>query len=72
MKDQLAEIFICSQVDVIADSTGEVTAATEGLSVTVSKAEGEKCDRCWIYSETVGQHHEHDKLCARCASVLDV
>lgn len=71
MKDQLAEIFICSQVEVVAGSAGEVKAATEGLSITVSKAEGEKCDRCWIYSETVGQHHEHDKLCARCASVLE-
>ena len=71
MKDQLAEIFICSQVEVVTGDAGEVKAATQGLSITVSKAEGEKCDRCWIYSETVGQHHEHDKLCARCASVLE-
>ena len=71
MKDQLAEIFICSQVEVVTGDAGEVKAATQGLSITVSKAEGEKCDRCWIYSETVGQHHEHDKLWARCASVLE-
>lgn len=72
MEDQLAEIFICSQVDVVADTPGEVQGETEGLGVTVSKAEGEKCDRCWIYSKTVGQHHEHDTLCERCASVLSV
>ncbi len=42
----------------------------DGLVVRVTAAEGEKCERCWIYSETVGSDPEHPTLCARCAAVM--
>ncbi|MEG1448729.1 MAG: zinc finger domain-containing protein [Oscillospiraceae bacterium] len=38
--------------------------------MTVSKASGEKCERCWMYSDTVGKDSEDPQICARCASVL--
>ncbi len=41
------------------------------LSIVIEKAEGEKCERCWSYSETVGQHENHSTLCARCADVVE-
>jgi len=41
-----------------------------GLSVAVRPAPGEKCERCWIRSLTVGQSQEHPPLCGRCASVV--
>lgn len=40
------------------------------LAVEVVLAEGEKCERCWIYSESVGQDSEHATLCHRCAKVI--
>lgn len=40
------------------------------LAVEVVLAEGEKCERCWIYSPSVGKDSEHPTLCARCAAVL--
>lgn len=44
---------------------------TEGESeIKVSPAPGEKCQRCWLYSESVGQDKEHPALCRRCASVV--
>ena len=72
MKAELPEIFICSQVEIVNDTAGEFKGDCEGLSVTVLNAEGEKCDRCWMYSTTVGHHSEHDTLCERCASVLGI
>ncbi|MBM6921351.1 isoleucine--tRNA ligase [Phocea massiliensis] len=72
MKAELPEIFICSQVEIANDVSGEFKGDCEGLSVTVLNAEGEKCDRCWMYSTTVGHHSEHDTLCERCASVLGI
>ena len=39
--------------------------------ITVLKAEGEKCARCWTYSDTVGKNEKHTDLCARCACVID-
>ena len=75
--DELAEIFIVSGVKAFAEGNGEFDAATLGASgsaaditVTVSKANGEKCERCWTYSETVGSDKDHPTLCARCASVI--
>ncbi len=41
------------------------------LAVEVVLAKGEKCERCWMYSETVGQCGDHPTLCARCAAVLE-
>ena len=70
VKDILPAIFIVSRVDVLADGTGEYTGEVEGLSVTVGHADGEKCARCWTYSETVGKQEGHPDLCARCAAIL--
>lgn len=65
----LPEIFITSGVTVTAEKQpfeGEV----EGLSVGVQPAKGEKCERCWKFSETVGSNAVHPHLCAHCAAVL--
>jgi len=41
------------------------------LKITVTRAPGEKCERCWMYSETVGTIKEHPTICARCASHIE-
>lgn len=61
--DELAAAFIVSKVELNEDTDGE-------LKVVVAKAQGEKCERCWAYSDTVGSSSEHPTLCARCASVI--
>lgn len=63
VEDELKTAFIVSGIDVVKTEGGE-------LSVAISKADGEKCERCWCYSETVGQNHEHPAICNRCAAVL--
>ena len=43
---------------------------TEGpLAVTVERAAGKKCERCWTYSEAVGKL-SHPEVCERCDAVL--
>ncbi|MEQ6359606.1 Isoleucyl-tRNA synthetase [Thermoanaerobacter thermohydrosulfuricus] len=41
------------------------------LKIVVTHAPGEKCERCWMYSETVGTIKEHPTICARCASHIE-
>ena len=41
-----------------------------GLAIGVEKAQGEKCERCWIYSTELGTSAQHPTLCPRCASVI--
>ena len=42
----------------------------QGLTITVSKAAGGKCERCWHYSELVGKDESHPTVCDRCAEAL--
>ena len=41
-----------------------------GLKVLVRRAEGRKCERCWKWSETVGEREDLPSVCARCYEVL--
>lgn len=69
----LASLLIVSQAALEAGEAPADASATDDaeLFVSVSAATGEKCERCWIYSDTVGKSAEHPTLCARCASVLE-
>lgn len=59
----LETVLIVSSVQVVQKESGETTYSVE-------KASGEKCERCWCYSETVGKDAAHPTLCARCAHVI--
>ncbi len=42
-----------------------------GLIITVNKAPGQKCERCWTFRESVGDNREHPTICARCIEALE-
>ena len=65
----LPEIFITSDVEVVQEKQA-FTGDVEGLTVGVEGAKGEKCERCWKFSEPVGKDAKHPQLCAHCAAVL--
>ncbi|PRR70174.1 isoleucine--tRNA ligase [Neomoorella humiferrea] len=75
MEEDLATIFIVSQAVLHAPAEEAPAAAfvaeeMPGLKVVVEKAPGDKCERCWMVSPTVGRDEDHPTLCARCAAVL--
>lgn len=59
---ELAASFIVSDVEIV-ESDCE-------LEIKIEKADGEKCERCWSISKTVGSNSEHPTLCARCCENL--
>lgn len=72
ISDELATAFIVSQVEVLKGNEGIVKGEVlKNISMTVVKADGEKCERCWMHSETVGKNSEHKTLCERCAKVIE-
>lgn len=71
VKADLPMLFICSDVKLNKQGKGNFSGECEGLSINVSKATAEKCERCWIHSDTVGTVSEHPTLCKRCADVLN-
>ncbi|GAB6100602.1 isoleucine--tRNA ligase [Halanaerocella petrolearia] len=73
--DNLAELLIVSDVTLAepnAETTEEniYTSQNTAIKVAVNQAPGEKCDRCWNYSTTVGQSEEHSDICADCLEVV--
>lgn len=64
----LKEIFIVSDVEIHENRRNADEEVAIG--VKVERAKGEKCERCWMYSETVGESAEYPTLCERCRDNL--
>ncbi|EPD52865.1 isoleucyl-tRNA synthetase 1 [Paenisporosarcina sp. HGH0030] len=84
VKKELVEAFDASKVDfaqffIVSDFTlagSKEDAPADALnlevsSVVVTKAQGEKCERCWTISSKVGENEKHPTLCPRCADVVE-
>lgn len=70
----LREVFIVSQArlepfDKAADDSVQCEELP-GLRISVTRAPGDKCARCWTFSETLGESPEHPDICPRCTAVL--
>ncbi len=70
--DTLPTLFIVSSVTLSegAAPEGAYAGETEGLAVEITTPEGEKCERCWLYSKTVGADAAHPTLCSRCTEII--
>lgn len=60
----LPELFIVSQVALANHSE-------QPLAVTVERAQGEKCARCWKYTTDVGSNTALPTVCAACARAVE-
>lgn len=69
--DELAALCIVSKLRVI-EGAGEGMPGEnlEGIQIAIERASGDKCERCWMYVDSIGQNSKHPTLCARCAEVV--
>jgi isoleucine--tRNA ligase len=65
-KNLIEDVLIVSELELKEDNSKE----KEELSVNISRAEGEKCERCWKYTKDVGIDKENLTICKRCSEVL--
>lgn len=65
--DWLEDFFVVSRVTV---EPVDGLAGDAAAEVAVSHAPGGRCERCWIWSEDLGQNGEHPGLCPRCTEVV--
>lgn len=70
--DTIRTINIVSEVEMTDKPSGEISCSSEfeGMSIGVSRAGGVKCERCWMYSGTVGKSAAHPAICDRCIGNL--
>jgi len=67
--NELRFVLITSKAEVkaLAEKPADVAAGElEGIAVSVARSNGEKCPRCWHYSDKIGANPEHPTLCPRC------
>ena len=62
VEPELKNVFIVSGVEVVDNGSD--------TKIDVELADGEKCERCWEHSVTVGADPVHPTLCQRCVNVL--
>jgi isoleucyl-tRNA synthetase len=72
--DALRYLFLASQVELV-DSPDAIAAldyhsTTDAVTVGITTAAGQKCDRCWNYSTTVGDAADDPTICDRCVNAL--
>ena len=68
---QLPGLFIVSQVELLSAGSGEFRSeVVPGLEVSVQRADGKKCDRCWNYSVHVGENPRYPAVCERCSEAI--
>jgi isoleucyl-tRNA synthetase len=67
----IKNIAIVSELTRAETLSGDVFVSDlPGLSVAVAAAPGEKCERCWTRSVSVGDDVNHPTACSRCVGVL--
>jgi isoleucyl-tRNA synthetase len=71
-KSWLPAMFIVSQVEIgfPASPDAQKSELLPGLSITVLRADGTKCERCWNYSTHVGENADYPTICERCVKAL--
>lgn len=76
-QDELCEIFKVSQVEIMPASSSTAQhndtyscVSYSDIAVEVLKAEGNKCQRCWNYSFSVGANKDHPLICEKCVEVI--
>lgn len=70
-ENELCNIFITSQAIVSETEPSNVLNQYEEdeFKVWVTKANGEKCERCWKY-RTLGEHKGHETICSECFEAI--
>ena len=67
----LPALFIVSQVELTnGNSPAGGSGTPPGLGVTIHRAQGKKCERCWNYSVRVGESTDFPTICERCVAAL--
>ena len=66
-REDMRSLLIISGVEVRQGPEGNGNAP---LHVEVTKAPGQKCERCWNYSVQVGASERYPTVCERCLGAL--
>ncbi len=64
------ELLNVSQLEIVFCAEPNPHQPVKSQSATVTKADGQKCERCWHWETDVGSNPEHPTLCGRCVQAV--
>jgi len=73
-REELRSILIVSSVSLQKEKKLDdafESGTIQDLTIRIEKAEGDKCDRCWVHDVSVGTDAEHSTICNRCLTALE-
>ena len=65
--EALRELLNVSQLEFTATERADGAA---GWTPVVTKADGQKCERCWHWETDVGSNPDHPTICGRCVQAI--
>ena len=69
ISDELKFVFIVSECTLRLGNENDSYSIDKNpykLSISISKSQNNKCERCWHLNETVGTIEDHPTICRRC------
>ncbi|RLV61432.1 isoleucine--tRNA ligase [Parashewanella curva] len=72
--DELRFVLLTSKVTVspLAQAPADATVTElESLKLSIAKSDASKCERCWHFSDDIGQTEQHPSLCQRCVTNIE-
>jgi isoleucyl-tRNA synthetase len=66
----LPMLFIVSEVELQAEAVGDGDSTASSPRITIERAAGVKCERCWRYVNKVSNEPDWAGLCERCRDAL--
>ena len=70
ISDELKFVFIVSECTLRLGNENDSYSIDKNpykLSISISKSQNNKCERCWHLNETVGTIEDHPTICSRCS-----
>jgi len=70
ISDELKFVFIVSECTLRLGNENDSYSIDKNpykLSISISKSQNNKCERCWHLNETVGTIEDHPTICRRCS-----
>jgi isoleucyl-tRNA synthetase len=64
-QEDLRELFNVSRLIIELPTSG-----IPKVQCTVTRSDGQKCERCWRWEVDVGQNPEHPTICGRCVEAV--
>jgi isoleucyl-tRNA synthetase len=68
--DELRRLFQVAKITLTESETDGMTVY-EKSSIKAVRSAGEKCVRCWNYTDQLGTDEKHSELCPRCTQIIN-